>query len=221
MASSTPESFSLTRYIDKVDHVETIPPQGRVVRTVAALMQPAGTRASPGGVCGIVGGSGPAPLPVQVVGFREGILLSVPLGDTAGVRPGDRVVARSGAVSVGVGQGLLGRVVDALGRPLDGAPLRLEQKYPLHPAPLNPMARDPVVAPLATGVRTIDALLTCGRGQRVGLFGGSGVGKSTLLGMLTRGTVADVAVLASDGDLGRHVRGFIAHNLEPEGLSRL
>ena len=220
MSSPTPESFSLTRYIDKVEHVETIPASGRVVRVVGLLIESAGPRASVGEVCEIVGGSGTAPLPVQVVGFREGIVLSVPLGDTAGVRPGDRVVARSGAVSVGVGQGLLGRVVDALGRPLDGAPLRLEQKYPLHPAPLNPMARDPVVAPLATGVRTIDALLTCGRGQRVGLFGGSGVGKSTLLGMLTRGTTADVTVLALVGERGREVRGFIDHDLGPEGMKR-
>src|SRR2546428_1503217 len=218
--SQMTEGFSLTRYIDKVDHVETIPASGRVVRTVGVLIESAGPRASVGEVCEIVSGSGAAPLPVQVVGFREGIVLSVPLGDTAGVRPGDRVVARSGAVSVGVGQGLLGRVIDALGRPLDGAPLRVEQKYPLHPAALNPMARDPVVAPLGTGVRAMDALLTCGRGQRIGLFGGSGVGKSTLLGMLTRGTAADVIVVGLIGERGREVRSFIEHDLGPEGMRR-
>jgi len=157
---------------------------------------------------------------VQVVGFREGTLLTVPLGDTAGVRPGDRIVARTGAVSVGVGPALLGRVVDALGKPLDGLPLRTDIRYPLFPAPLNPMERDPVIAPLGTGVRAIDAMLTCGRGQRIGLFGGSGVGKSTLLGMITRGTAADVIVMALVGERGREVRSFIDHDLGPEGMRK-
>jgi flagellum-specific ATP synthase len=158
---------------------------------------------------------------VQVVGFRDGVVLAVPLGDTVGVQPGDRIVARGRALDIGVGRGLLGRVVDALGRPLDGrGPISTEQTYPIHPPPLNPMERDPVVAPMATGVRAIDTLLTCGRGQRVGLFGGSGVGKSTLLGMLTRGTAADVIVVALVGERGREVRSFIEHDLGPEGLQR-
>jgi FliI/YscN family ATPase len=191
-----------------------------VIRTVGLLIESAGPRASVGEVCEIIGPAGGSGRPVQVVGFREGTLLSVPLGDTAGVRPGDRIVARAGAVSVGVGPELLGRVVDALGNPLDGAPLRLAARYPLHPAPLNPMARDPIVAPIGTGVRAIDAVLTCGRGQRVGLFGGSGVGKSTLLGMLTRGTSADVIVMALVGERGREVRSFLDHDLGPEGRKR-
>jgi FliI/YscN family ATPase len=98
--------------------------------------------------------------------------------------------------------------------------MRCDERYPLFPPPLNPMARDPVAQPLSTGVRAIDALLTCGRGQRVGLFGGSGVGKSTLLSMLTRGTAADVIVLGLVGERGREVRGFIEHDLGPEGLRR-
>jgi FliI/YscN family ATPase len=136
------------------------------------------------------------------------------------VRPGDRIVARAGAVSVGVGPQLLGRVLDALGRPLDGRPLHTDTQYPLFSEPLNPMDRDPVAAPLGTGVRSIDALLTCGRGQRMGLFGGSGVGKSTLLGMITRGTAADVIVMALVGERGREVKGFIDHDLGPEGLKK-
>ena len=157
---------------------------------------------------------------MQVVGFRDSIVLSVPLGDTIGVRAGDRIVARAGALSVGVGESLLGRVIDALGRPLDGgAPIRATEHYPLYPPPLNPMARDPVSQPLPTGVRAIDAMLTCGRGQRIGLFGGSGVGKSTLMGMLTRGTAADVIVLALVGERGREVRGFIEHDLGRGGAA--
>jgi len=212
-------SFSLDHYISRVSQIDTTPPSGRVVRTVGLLIESAGPRASVGEICEVVGAGTPS-LPVQVVGFREGTLLTVPLGDTAGVRPGDRIVARSGAVSVGVGPALLGRVVDALGQPLDGRPLRLDERYPLFPPPLNPMDRDPVVAPLGTGVRAIDAMLTCGRGQRIGLFGGSGVGKSTLLGMMARGTEADVVVLGLVGERGREVRSFLEHDLGPRGRER-
>src|SRR6185436_15568977 len=156
---------------------------------------------SVGSMCEVMADGGAQRLSVQVVGFREGVILTIPLGETAGVRPGDRVVARTDGLAVPVGRGLLGRVVDALGRPMDGkGPIGVEDSYPLHPPPLNPMARDPIATPLGTGVRAMDALLTCGRGQRIGLFGGSGVGKSTLLGMLTRGTAADVIVVGLIGE---------------------
>ena len=215
------EGFSLASYIDRLPHIDTMPPFGRVVRTVGLLIESTGPRVSVGSMCTVIGESGTEPLPVQVVGFRDSIVLSVPLGDTVGVRAGDRIVARAGALSVGVGEAMLGRVIDALGRPLDGGPpIRATEHYPLYPPPLNPMARDPVTEPLATGVRAMDAMLTCGRGQRIGLFGGSGVGKSTLMGMLTRGTAADVIVLALVGERGREVRGFIEHDLGEEGLRR-
>lgn len=212
--------FSLDSYIARAGQIDSIPSSGRVVRTVGLLIESNGPHVSVGSMCDVVGSDGRR-LPVQVVGFRDGVVLSVPLGDTVGVRPGDRVVGRANGLSVGVGQGLLGRVIDAFGRPMDdGGAIPIEQSYPLHPPPLNPMSRDPIVAPLATGVRAIDAMLTCGRGQRIGLFGGSGVGKSTLLGMLTRGTAADVTVLALVGERGREVRSFIDHDLGPEGMER-
>jgi flagellum-specific ATP synthase len=217
MQPSTPEPLSLDRYVSQLAGIDTTPMSGRVVRTVGLLIESAGPRASVGEICEVMGPDGGRSLPVQVVGFREGTLLTVPLGETSGVRPGDRIVARAGAVSIGVGPELLGRVVDALGHPLDGAPLRTAHRAPLYPPPINPMRRDPIVSPMGTGVRTIDALLTCGRGQRIGLFGGSGVGKSTLLGMMTRGTSADVIVLALVGERGREVRSFLEHDLGPEG----
>jgi FliI/YscN family ATPase len=156
-----------------------------------------------------------------VVGFRDGLVLSVPLGPTSGIRPGDTIVARGNTASIPVGDGLLGRVIDGLGRPIDGAgPIAATADYPLHPTPLNPMERDPIVTPIGSGVRAIDGLLTAGRGQRIGLFGGSGVGKSTLLGMMARGTAADVTVIGLVGERGREVRTFLEHDLGPDGLKR-
>jgi flagellum-specific ATP synthase len=214
------EAVSLGAYFDRLAAVDTMPCFGRVVRTVGLLIESHGPRVRVGAMCDVIGEDGP-PLPVQVVGFRDDLVLAVPLGDTAGVRPGDRLVPRAGGLTCGVGPDLLGRVIDPFGRPLDtGGPIAVEAQYPLHPPPLNPMDRDPVTEPIGTGVRAIDALLTCGRGQRLGLFGGSGVGKSTLLGMVTRGTAADVIVMALVGERGREVRSFIEHDLGPEGLKR-
>jgi FliI/YscN family ATPase len=194
---------------------------GHVARVVGLLVESVGPRARVGEMCEIPGAPGEPPLLVEVVGFRDGHLQSVPLGPTTGIRTGARIIARGSTASVPAGAGLLGRVIDAFGRPIDGrGPVRGAVQTSLHPPALNPLARDPVTAPLATGVRAIDAVLTCGRGQRVGLFGGSGVGKSTLLGMMARGTAADVIVLALVGERGREVRTFLEHDLGPEGLAR-
>jgi flagellum-specific ATP synthase len=215
------DAFSLARYMDRVAHADCLPVAGRVVRTVGLLVESDGPRARVGDLCELQGVPGETPLTVEVVGFRDGRLLSVPLGGTTGIRAGDRIVARGSTATLPVGETLLGRVIDGLGRPLDSlGPLNAAADYPLHPAPLNPLARDPIVAPIGTGVRAIDTMLTCGRGQRLGLFGGSGVGKSTLLGMMARGTAADVAVIALVGERGREVRGFLEHDLGPEGLRR-
>jgi flagellum-specific ATP synthase len=214
-------ALSLSPYLMRLREVDPAPVFGHVTRVVGLVVESQGPRARVGDVCELRRADGGTVLPVEVVGFRDGRLLSVPLGDTTGIRPGDRIVARGGVLSLPAGDGMLGRVIDGLGRPLDGrGPLQVRERAPLKPAAMNPLDRDPVVAPIGTGVRAVDAMLTFGRGQRVGLFGGSGVGKSTLLGMMARGTAADVVVLALVGERGREVRTFLEHDLGPSGLER-
>src|SRR5205814_1184329 len=131
------------------------------------------------------------------------------------------IISRGSSLTIPTGDGLLGRVIDGLGQPIDGkGPLQTTRHAALHPAALNPLEREPISVPIGTGVRAIDAMLTCGRGQRVGIFGGSGVGKSTLLGMMARNTTADVVVLGLIGERGREVRGFLENDLGAAGLER-
>ena len=219
-SSAADDTFGLGRYVARIAEIEPAPVIGKVARVVGLLLESNGPAASVGEICEVRTGRG-RPLPCEVVGFRDGRLLSVPLGDTTGIRPGDRIVSRGRALTVPVGTSLLGRVIDGLGRPIDGhGPLGTIDQAPLRPEALNPMAREPIRQAIGTGVRAIDALLTCGRGQRIGVFGGSGVGKSTLLGMMARGTEADVVVLGLIGERGREVRSFLEHDLGPDGLAR-
>lgn len=164
---------------------------------------------------------GQAPVTAEIVGFRGSTALMMPLGDIGGVRMGSRITPRKSLASVPVGRGMLGRVFDGLGRPLDGEPLpEPDAELPLYAEPINPMLRRPVDTPAWMGIRAIDCLLTCGRGQRVGIFAGSGVGKSVTLGMIARGCSSDVNVIALIGERGREVLGFLQHDLGPEGLAR-
>ena len=162
-----------------------------------------------------------APITAEVVGVRGHRTLLMPLGVTEGLEVGTPVRRVAGAARAEVGAALLGRVVDGLGRPLDGGPPpRLDAERPLYGAPVSPLLRRPIEAPLATGVRALDGLLTVARGQRIGIFAGGGVGKSTLLGMLIRRMRADVAVVALIGERGREVQEFVGQTLGPEGLER-
>ncbi|MBI1336391.1 MAG: FliI/YscN family ATPase [Phycisphaera sp.] len=157
----------------------------------------------------------------EVVGFDRGQTIVMPLGASAGVRQGDRVVAEEYMQTVRVGTSLLGRVLDGLGRPIDGkGPLRDTLVRSLHPKPIEALNRPLISQPLATGVRAIDALASVGRGQRIGIFAAPGLGKSTLLGMMARQTSADVSVIALVGERGREVRDFVDHHLGEQGLPR-
>ncbi len=160
-------------------------------------------------------------IPGEVVGFDHEQAIVMPLGDTVGIRRGDRVISTSAAPLAEVSPDVLGRVVDGLGRPVDGkGPLREIIHRPLRPAPIAAMERVPIDQPLGTGVRAIDTLLTAGRGQRLGIFAGPGIGKSTLLGMMCKNTDADVSVVALIGERGREVQEFLAHSLGERGLER-
>jgi flagellum-specific ATP synthase len=157
----------------------------------------------------------------SVIGFAGQETLVMPMGDVTGIRRGDRVVCSANDETLGVSPGMLGRVLDGLGRPADdGAEIRPDRRMPLWPAPLGPLGRRRITEPLATGVRAIDAMLTVGRGQRMGIFSGSGVGKSVLLGMIGRYTAADVTVIALIGERAREVREFVERDLGPDGLRR-
>ncbi len=157
----------------------------------------------------------------EVVGFAGDETIVMPLGTTAGVRRGDRVVAMAHTQTVRVGSAVLGRVLDGLGRPIDGlGPMHETVPRPIHQPPIDPMQRKLIDEPLATGVRAIDAMVTLGRGQRMGIFASPGLGKSTLLGTMARHTAADVSVVALVGERGREVRDFIEHSLGSEGLAR-
>ena len=192
---------------------------GKLVRAAGGRLEVSGLRAGIGARCHI-DREGNTPLNAEVIGFEGERLLLACEDLTAGVVPGAAVRVETVSDQVPVGDALLGRIVDGAGKPLDGKPLLLTEGYPLRGKTLNPMDRSPISEPLDTGVRALNALLTVGKGQRIGLFAGSGVGKSTLLGMITRFSSADVVVVSLVGERGREVKEFVEDSLGEEGLKR-
>jgi len=194
---------------------------GRVQEMVGLVITSQGPEGAVGRICEIEMPPPDGPITAEIVGFRQGKVLLMPQGETRGIRPQARVVLQSQEAVVPVGQGLLGRVVDGLGKPLDNkGPLVSQEGYRLYAKPLNPIERESIKAPLDVGVRSINGLLTLGRGQRVGIFAGSGVGKSTLMGMMARFTRSDISVIALIGERGREVKEFLENDLGEEGLAR-
>lgn len=206
---------------DVIHQAPLIQRQGRVRRIVGQVVEATGPRASVGQTCNILSSQRGKNIIAEVVGFRDDHILLVPYDEVNGISPDDHVTINSHSTHVPVGYGLLGRVLDGLGRPIDGkGPLLLKESQPIHNDPPDPLARKRITEPLLTGIRAIDMFLTCGQGQRVGIFAGSGVGKSVLLGMVARNTSADINVIALIGERGREVRDFIEKDLGEEGLSR-
>ena len=207
-------------YFERLRECRPIVHSGRIEEIIGLVVHSIGPPVAVGEVCRIESPDGKHVL-AEVVGFRRNKVLLMPLGSLEGIAPGYLVTALREPFRVPVGTGLLGRVMDGLGRPIDGkGPLNTDGTRPASgPAPA-PLERKRILEPLATGIRAIDAMLTCGRGQRIGIFSGSGVGKSVLLGMMARNTSAQINVIALIGERGREVREFIEKDLGEEGLAR-
>jgi flagellum-specific ATP synthase len=194
---------------------------GRVVDLIGLIVEASGLEASVGEVCTIEAGRGRASVPAEVVGFRAGRTLLMALGDATGIGPGAAVIASGQPLKVDVSDALLGRALDGLGRPLDGlGPIPGTSWRPAEAAPPDPLSRPRIEERVSLGVRALDALVPCGRGQRLGIFAGSGVGKSSLLGMIARSTSAEINVICLVGERGREVVEFMQRDLGPEGLAR-
>lgn len=210
----------LTQYRGRLSGTAPLVVEGKLTRMVGLTMEAVGCQAAVGGRC-LVSLPDGKPIEAEVVGFSGDKLLLMPTGDMRGLAPNARVVPTDRVCEVAVGDALLGRVLDGAGRPLDGigAP-RIRARLPLTGRVINPLLRRPIREPLDVGVRAINALLTVGRGQRLGLFASSGVGKSVLLSMMTRFTNADVTVVGMIGERGREVKEFIENSLGPDNMSR-
>ena len=184
-------AIDFSKYYTALENTQTILAHGRVTNVVGLVIEARGPVSRVGSVCDIFPMGDRPPVRAEVQGFRDNLVLLMPLGDIRGISPGCRVEALEQCASIAVGDELLGRVVNGLGQPIDGqGPIRSRVEYPLYAQPMNPLLRKRIERPLDTGIRAINSLLTIGCGQRMGIFAGSGVGKSTLLGMIARKTAA-------------------------------
>lgn len=212
-------------YIDRfsrtIEKAELIKINGKVTDVIGLVIVSIGPNVSLGEICTIVDKSGNEVCKSEVVGFKNGKVLSIALDEVEDISPSCEIVATGKTFSVGVGEELLGRVIDGLGNPIDGkGEINYAATKKVFREPPNPLERARITKPLQTGIRAIDGLLSCGRGQRLGIFAGSGVGKSVMLGMMARNTDADVSVIVLVGERGREVREFIEKDLGEEGLKR-
>lgn len=214
------EQFQSSAYLPLLSDFDLLRWRGTVTDVTGYVIESNGPASRIGGFCEIQTSSGRA-IRTQVIGFRNGRILSMPLEEIDGLEPGNPIYGRADDGQLAVGPGMLGRVLDGFGQPIDGGPpIEAEARYELYAAPPGPLEREHINQQLVTGVRVIDSMLPCGLGQRLGLFGGSGVGKSTLLGAMSRQNSADVTVIALIGERNREVRGFLEHELGEEGRRR-
>ena len=213
---------NLIKFSRAIEDTEPIKMSGKVTQVVGLVIESKGPNVSLGELCYIKSRfPNVEPIPAEVVGFREGLVLLMPIGEMQGIGPGCEVLSAQKTLRVKVGMELLGRVLDGLGNPMDGkGPILSKTEYPLHAEPPDPLQRPRIKDSLYVGVRAIDGLITLGSGQRIGIMAGSGVGKSTLLSMIARNTEADISVISLVGERGRAVRDFIERDLGEEGLKR-
>jgi len=213
-------TLDLKKYHSALESSKPVRLHGKVTQVVGLVIEGYCPDTSVGAICEIKPVEGD-PIPAEVVGFRNNKTLLMPLGELRGVGLDSLISVRRDNASLGVGPLMLGRVIDGLGKPIDdkGA-IHTEEEYPIYALPVNPMSRPPIRKPLDLGIRSINGLLTCGQGQRIGIMAGSGVGKSTLLGMIARYTEADVNVIALIGERGRELREFIEKDLQEQGLKK-
>jgi flagellum-specific ATP synthase len=211
----------IATFSKKILNAETIKVNGKVTDVVGLVIVSFGPNVSIGEECRVIDRNGVEVCSCEVVGFKDGKVLSIALGEVHSISPACEIVSTGRSFSISVGEELLGRVIDGMGNPIDGkGPLNLSERRSIYREPPNPLDRDRIETPLQTGVRAIDGLLTIGKGQRAGIFAGSGVGKSVLLGMMARNTDADINVITLLGERGREVREFIEKDLGEEGLKR-
>ncbi len=209
-----------TKYYQEIWTYPALSVKGRVTQVIGLVMEVSGIKPYVGEVCLVEVAASREPVLAEVVGFRQGRALLMPLGNLRGVGPGCRVKATGHPFFVKVGPGILGKVIDGLGKPILEDIGGEVQGLLVDNSPPNPLERKPINQVMVTGIRAIDTLLTCGQGQRIGIFSGSGVGKSTLMGMIARYSEADVSVIALVGERGREVGDFLNNDLGPEGLKR-
>ena len=218
---SSPASDLLGRFRHRLRTQRPVQRVGHVVRVTGLIIESEGPNLALGDVCEIHAEPGQPPIHAEVVGFRDHRILLMPLGAIDRLRAGSEVIASAFAATVPVGDSLIGRIIDGLGQPIDGlGPLNASHTRPLRHSPPDPLRRQRINEAFTTGVRAIDVFTPMGRGQRMGVFAGSGVGKSTLLGMMARGSQSEVNVIALIGERGRELREFIEKDLGPEGMAR-
>ncbi len=212
-------SITLDRYIDMVDEIEPLRVYGKVVEITGIIIKATGLRVSIGEACKIYGDNGMV-IDAEVVGFKDGRVLLMAVGDLQWIKPGSPVYPAGRNLYVRVSEGLVGRIINALGRPIDGKGPVEGDIFPITGEMINPLKRRRITEPLDLGIRAINGLLTCGKGQRMGIIAGTGVGKSVLLGMIARYTEADVSIIGLIGERNREVREFIERDLGEEGLKK-
>ena len=211
----------LSPYRDRLQTISPFRVSGTVTEVTGLLVASRGPWLPVGGVCKIYPLGGAEPVMAEVVGFRQEETLLMPLADLRGVGPGSKVVVLAKEAHYQVGEELLGRVIDGLGRPIDGKGVIVADSYPIYTSVSNPLEREEIHDPLDMGIRAVNGMITCGKGQRVAVMAGAGVGKSTLLAMIARNTRVDVKVIALIGERGREVEEFVARTLSPEDRERM